>query len=204
MSDEYINYLKSFNELKMVSDNKEDKRIFTRKYLGVVLENNGFNYFIPLSTPKENDFIKLSDGKFIIRKSSLQIIRMIAKNTVSNQFELKGTLKICNMIPVPADELSPYDISKEKDRLYQSIVQKEYSFIRSNRDLILRNASIIYNLKNNEHKIFPNKNKRPKYLDNTIPFSFAEQKCREYIDLKNKLNKAREALLEKNSPDILS
>ena len=54
ISDKYINYLRKFD--KKVYDNKEDTRKMTRKYLGVVLKINNFNYYVPLSSPKKTDY----------------------------------------------------------------------------------------------------------------------------------------------------
>lgn len=62
VSDKYIDYLRSDAKLINVFDNKENSRIHTRKYLGVVIKHNSFNYYIPFSSPKANDFIVLSNG----------------------------------------------------------------------------------------------------------------------------------------------
>lgn len=54
ISDNYINYLREYDE--KVYDNKEDVRKTTRKYLGIVLKVNNFNYYIPMSSPKKSDY----------------------------------------------------------------------------------------------------------------------------------------------------
>ena len=46
ISDEYIKYLR--DKFKRVYSNKEDVRIHTRKYLGVVFEIGEHKYYIPL------------------------------------------------------------------------------------------------------------------------------------------------------------
>ena len=72
VTDRYINYLRKFD--KRVYDNKENNRKVMRKYLGIVLKINGLNYYIPMSSPKNSDYINNE-----IRKSIIPIIRIISK-----------------------------------------------------------------------------------------------------------------------------
>lgn len=44
ISDKYVDYLRKFDN--RVYDNKEEIRVHTRKYLGIVLSINSFNYII--------------------------------------------------------------------------------------------------------------------------------------------------------------
>lgn len=46
VTDAYINYLRQFEN--KVYDNKENNRKVSRKYLGIVLSINSFNYYIPM------------------------------------------------------------------------------------------------------------------------------------------------------------
>ena len=69
VSDKYIKYLRQFDE--KIYDNKEDIRTQTRKYLGIVLTVNDFNYYIPMSSPKKSDYIDYE--KKIIRKDNSRI-----------------------------------------------------------------------------------------------------------------------------------
>lgn len=179
VSDRYIAYLRNDARLKNMFDNKEDSRIHTRKYVGAVLVQNGFNYFIPFSSPKDTDYTISEDGTKEIRKSIVPIIRMTSKDNVSGEVELKGTLKVNNMIPVPLSELELYNISSEQDINYRQIIQKEWVFIRRNKDLIIRNASILYNQKTKVESLFAGKD-APKYLSSTVDFQYAEKKCLEF------------------------
>lgn len=179
VSDSYISYLRGNAKLSNVFDNKINIRLHTRKYLGAVFSHGEFNYFIPFSSPKDSDYIISNDGSKIIRKSVIPIIRMITKDTVSGVIELKGTLKLNNMIPVPASELIPYDISQETDVNYQQIVQKEWDFIRSNMTMIIKNAQIIYNQKTKCDILYKTE-KAPRYLANTVDFRYAEEKCKAF------------------------
>ena len=75
ITDNYINYLRKYEN--RVYDNKEDIRKVTRKYLGIVLKINDFNYYIPMSSPKKSDY---KDNE--IRKSIVPIVRMISQEEV--------------------------------------------------------------------------------------------------------------------------
>lgn len=179
VTDRYINYLREDNNLKNVFSNKEDTRIHSRKYLGAVFDYNGFKYFIPLASPKKSDYI-LKGKKEEIRKSIIPIIRITVLNR-EGVLELKGTLKISNMIPVPSNELIEYNIDDEKDKSYQGLLKKEYRFIRKNSRLIRRNAEILYKQKVNEKYYYSEVNKKPGYLDSTVEFKLAEKRCEEFI-----------------------
>ena len=193
ISDRYIKFLRQDRRLSNALDNKENARSHTRKYLGVVIYRNSRTYYIPFSSPKSSDyltdesgnFILDSDGDKIIRKSVVPIIRMVSNDSVTNKPELKGTIRISNMIPVPTSELTPYDISSETDSSYKIVVMKEYGFIKANISLINRNANNLYNEKVNENTIFIGNRKKPKYLNSTIDFTYAELKCKEFCRQNN-------------------
>lgn len=54
ISEEYINFLRK--EDCLVLSAKEDDRNHTRKYLGIVYTINNYDYYIPLSSPKNSDY----------------------------------------------------------------------------------------------------------------------------------------------------
>ena len=162
VSDKYIKYLRQFDE--RIYDNKEDIRTQTRKYLGIVLTVNDFNYYIPMSSPKKSDYIDYE--KKIIRKDTKTIIR------IYNSDRLYGTLRISNMIPVPITELEPYILSNEKDLKYKDVILGELKFINNNSDKIVKNAKIVYS-----QKI---KNIDIGYIKNTVDFKLLEEKLRQW------------------------
>ena len=98
VSEKYISYISTVE--KNVFSSKENDRYHTRKYLGIVYSINGYNYYIPLSSPKNSDY-RLENGVQKIRGSIIPIIRITSQSS-SGKLELKGTLKLSNMIPVPA------------------------------------------------------------------------------------------------------
>lgn len=139
ISDDYIEYLRKV--FPRVYSNKIANRTHTRKYLGVVFKLNDFNYYIPLSSPKDaHDYIILN-GKKVIRKDSIIVIRMVVKGT------LKGTLQIGTMIPVPDKALIQYNLQDEQDISYKELVQDEIIFIRKNANRIIKTAKLLYSKK---------------------------------------------------------
>ena len=82
----------------------------------------------------------------MIKKSIVPIVRIVVKNS-NGVKELKGTLRISHMIPVPESELQLYDMENEVDSTYKDLVQNEMIFIRKNRDKIVANARLMYKQK---------------------------------------------------------
>lgn len=137
ITDGYIDYLQ--REHKHVYSNKENQRSHTRKYIGVVLEINNMNYYIPLSSPKDRDYETI-DGTLKIRKDSFTIFRIKSKES-DGSYTLKGTLQFASMIPVPDSELELYDINREPDVNYKNLVLEELIYIRKNAEKIKKAGS---------------------------------------------------------------
>ncbi|WP_408070152.1 type III toxin-antitoxin system ToxN/AbiQ family toxin [Butyrivibrio sp. JL13D10] len=171
ISDEYIKYLRG--KFPRVYSNKEDVRTHTRKYLGVVLTIGDHNYYIPLSSPKDKHDYIVVDGKKTIRKDSLIVMRIVSKS--GDAEELKGTLQIGTMIPVPDSEIELYDVEGEKDQAYKDLVLEELIYIRKNEDKIIKNARILYSKKKADDK-------NNKVVANCLDFIAAEAECDKWID----------------------
>lgn len=157
----YIDYLKQFD--KNVMNHFGDKYNKTRKYIGILLEVNGFKYLAPLSSPKKTDY--LEDGK--IRNSIVSLIRIVYEN------RLLGTIKLSNMIPVFNEKVIEYYVlEKETDLKYKDLVFNELKFIYQNKELIIKNANKLY-----KQKLL---NLDIGYIKNTINFKLLEEKAKEY------------------------
>lgn len=165
ISDKYIKYLRQFDD--KIYDNKEEIRSHKRKYLGVVLTVNEFNYYIPMSSPKKSDYLDF-DRK-IIRNDTKTIIR------IHESGRLYGTLRISNMIPVPITELQPYIIADEDDLKYKEVILGELRYINNNSSKIVKYAKTVYN-----QKI---KNIDIGYINNTVNFKLLEEKLKEWNKL---------------------
>ena len=165
VSDKYIEYLRQFDN--KIYDNKEEIRTHERKYVGVVLTVNEFNYYIPMSSPKKTDYIDID--KKIIRNDTKTIIR------IHEGDRLYGTLRISNMIPVPITELEPYILSNETDLKYKELVLGELRYINNNSNKIVKYAKTVY-----KQKV---KNIDIGYIKQTVDFKLLEEKLREWNEI---------------------
>ena len=143
VSDDCVEWLRK--EFPNVYSNKINSRTHTRKYLGVVLRIGEYHYYVPMSSPKDSD-CQIAGTNKVIKKSIVPIIRIIVKNK-NGEKELKGTLRISHMIPVPTSELELYDLENESDSTYKDLIHNEMIFIRKHREKIISNAKVMYNQK---------------------------------------------------------
>lgn len=120
------------NELRNI-DNKVLLNKSTRPYLGVVLSINNLNYFVPLSSPKEN--------KKVNNQLSIKLFE------VNNSENRLGYLLFLNMIPVPDKHLAKTDMEhiKKHDLEYYKLLTNQLIFIRQENERILNKAQKVYN-----------------------------------------------------------
>lgn len=170
IEDKYIDLLRE--RFPSVMDNKRFHRTHTRKYLGVLLNVGGKNYYAPLSSPKSRDY----DGNGNIKKDN-----MFASHITKNDEEKKillGTIKFNNMIPVPMQFVNSFDVNDEGDSKYVSVLKDELKWITKNQTSILKSAKKIYEFKKHESNCKTDKNKRQ--YDAILPFleieAFIEEK----------------------------
>ncbi len=165
VSDEYIKFLRK--KFPRVYSNKENTRVHTRKYLGVVLEIETHKYYIPLSSPKDKHDYIMVNGIKTIRKDSLIVMRIVSGS--KNNMELKGTLQIGTMIPVPDIAIELYDVEKEPDQAYKDLVNEEIIYIRKHEKDIIKNAKVLYGKKKagGENKV----------IQNCLDFQALEAEC---------------------------
>lgn len=177
VSDRYIDFLRERNP--NIYSNKEGHRTHTRKYIGVVLQMKEFCYYIPLSSPKQSDY-QVAGKNLVIKKSIVPIIRIVVKNSRGIK-ELKGTLRISHMIPVPESELELYDVDGEKDETYKDLVQNEVIFIRRNKEKIEKNANLLYRQKQkNDTEIG--------YVKSALDYKRLERFCEEFCVKKDQIH----------------
>lgn len=149
-TDGYIDYLRMYH--KHVYSNKENARVNMRKYIGFIVEENRYKYFIPLSSPKDSDFVTVN-GEKMIKKDSFLIFRIVSSRADP---ELKASIRFANMIPVPSSELIMYDVDGETDNNYRNLILEELEYIRKKEDRIIKRAKVIYRKKcsGNKEKVF--------------------------------------------------
>ena len=173
--DEYISFLQE--KYPNVYSNKVEHRTHTRKYVGTVLNINSIYYYVPMSSPKESDY-QIAGTSKVIKKSIVPIIRIIVKNTNGIK-ELKGTLRISHMIPVPVSELLEYNIDTEIGLNYKELIKDEWLFIRKNKEKITNYAKVMYKQKSENYDIG--------YVKSALEFKELEKVCMEFEKQKNRL-----------------
>lgn len=152
INNRYIDYLSP--HAPHLFHNKKPGQQNERKFIGVILQVNGLDYFAPLSSfkPKHN---KMSDMIDFIKVKNYAVINLN------------------NMFPVPKTECSFVDIQKEQDLQYKALLRAEYRYIKSIQDKICKNAMNVYN-----HKI--SKGNSTGLAKRCNDFLLLEQLCKEY------------------------
>lgn len=131
---EYVKYLRKFEPTKILSnaDGKEQ-----RKFLGVIVQKNGYKYVIPLSSPKykkdykirdyqgENlpedfSFVAYADRIILLKDTNVPVVYMYEKKE-SGEIDFFGKIQCNNMIPAPESELTKINIEGITDIAYKNL-----------------------------------------------------------------------------------
>ena len=150
---DYIDYLSAY--APHLFQNKKPGQNNERKYIGIVFQINGLDYFAPLSSFKQKhhrmkeavDFIKVKDY---------------------------AVINLNNMFPVPLTERKYVDIRSEKDPHYRALLLAEYRFIKSIQEKIRKNAQNVYKIKIKEGT-------SSALAKRCNDFLVLEKACKEYI-----------------------
>ena len=148
----YVDYLVPF--APHLFQNSKKGQANTRKYIGIVLHINGYDYFAPLSSfkPKHE---KMREGLDFLKVKDYSVINLN------------------NMFPVPPSECAYVDFSKVKDSAYKSLLLAEYRFIKSISAKICKNAAALY-----AHKLA--KGESTPLAKRCNDFALLEKKCTQY------------------------
>ena len=121
VSDHYIRYMNSRD--RKVQYNKGARR----PYVGVVFNFGGFNYFVPMESPKPNHQ-NIKPGKHILKLDGGRY----------------GILGFNNMIPVHKDALIEFDINAEPDEKYRELLKRQALLCNKMKADILNHAQMTY------------------------------------------------------------
>ena len=149
ISDKYVNYLHS-REPK-VQHNKNARR----PYIGVVFAFGGYQYFVPMESPKPGH-ANIKSGKHILKIENGKY----------------GLLGFNNMIPVHKDALIDVDINAEPDLKYRALLQRQVDACNKMKADILNHAQLTY------FDVIKNKNKF--LIGISCDFLKLEKACKEY------------------------
>ncbi|MEC9485484.1 MAG: type III toxin-antitoxin system ToxN/AbiQ family toxin [Candidatus Izemoplasma sp.] len=130
VKDKYIKHLRKI-------DNKVPKNYNQKRpYVGVLITINGYNYFAPLSSPK-NKHKKMS-------------------NSMLDVFKIKqgeyGIVNLNNMIPVHESQIIEFDFNNE-DYQYRLILINQYIHLKKGKNQLERKARVLYEKVKNGHQI---------------------------------------------------
>lgn len=150
IEEEYIEYLRKYDS-KVVFNKKNN-----RPYLGVVYTFDNFNYFAPLSSPKEKH-LKINEKAldiFKIKRGKL------------------GVVNINNMIPTPLKCLTEV-LPTLSDGQYKTLIENQTIFLNNNRNKLLKKVK--------NFGLLVSKNNLPDNIKNRCGnFKLLEEKCQEY------------------------
>ncbi len=155
----FINALRSKYPTILIHKNNESTS-GGRKYIGVVMRIKDFNYYIPISSPHDHDYILDSEGNKKIKEDDIFTLRMKHIHSKTGEEVLDGSFKIGNMIPIPESEISIYNINEEKNEYLRKKLWNVYNFMKLNaRTLNMRARRLIKVAtlanKANEQKFMP-------------------------------------------------
>lgn len=121
VTDKYVRYLHSRDFRVQYNKNAH------RPYVGIVFSFVGFQYFVPMESPKPNHK-NIRSGKHIIKLDSGRY----------------GLLGFNNMIPVHKDALIEFDINDEPDLKYRALLQHQIALCNRIKADILNHAQLTY------------------------------------------------------------
>ena len=153
---EYIKYLKENADDKIPNLEYEKHKKF---FCGIVLTINNFNYFAPVSS---------------YNKKAHTVFLIMDKDRKTNELKPISSLRFSFMFPCPIEYLNQKDFSKE-DEKYRNLLRKELHYCNENREKIKKLANMVYKLGLNE---------KTRERFNICDFKKLEEKCLEYINLK--------------------
>ena len=137
---DYVNYLQKY-------DNKVaniDYKVKLKPYIGIIVNINNFNYYVPISSVKEKHYSIKEDMDFI---------------KISQKNKILGVLNLNNMIPILDEDISilkykeiekyrNFNSEKEK-KLYISLLNFELKLINKMIGKIRKSALKLYKEKQN-------------------------------------------------------
>ena len=160
---DYISYLKQYDD-KVENINYSAK---LKPYIGIVVNINEFNYYVPISSAKSKHY-KIKEGMDFIK--IMQADKIIGVLNLNNMVPiLNEKIQILNYREI--DKYREFENEKEK-RLYISFLSFELNLINQKVEKIRKNATKLYNEKINN----PNSNISKRCCN----FKLLEEKCVEY------------------------
>ena len=123
VTDDYMDYIRNFDDRIYYNKNA------TRPYVGIVMTIGDYDYYAPLSSPKQKhlkmhnsqDFRKINGGRY-------------------------GAINFNYMLPVPATELVLLQIPTITDIPYRRLLQNQLTYIKMDESIIRQTVLNLYRL----------------------------------------------------------
>ena len=160
---EYINYLKKFDD-KVENINYKDR---LKPYLGILININNMNYYVPISSAKEKHY-KMNENIDFIK--------------IMKQERLLGVLNLNNMVPIADEHIRILKYKEiDKYRKFKNNNERDLYISFINLELKLINDKI-EKIKASAIKLYTEKIARPssKISRRCCDFKLLENKCKEY------------------------
>jgi protein AbiQ len=123
----------------------------TKPYIGIIIQNGNYPYFIPLSSakPKHIKWANVTKTNYLIYEMLPRDFTPIPTNWIysTNQNGIKhllAVLEIKKMIPVPSQYYTPINFLQISDTDYRALLQKEYKFLKPLENSIEKKANELY------------------------------------------------------------
>lgn len=133
-TDRYIEFLQEIDD--KIMDNRHDGRL--RTYLGVLITIGVHQYFAPLTSYKE-------DKHGHIKNSDQSCVIIYGKDREEEDDKKIALLNINNMFPAIVTEMTKVVFNNESET-NKAFLEKEYRFIVSNQDKIIKKAQKLHKL----------------------------------------------------------
>ena len=127
VDEEYIDRLRQI-------DTRVQNYYENKPYLGIIRLNDRYNYFIPISSPKDKNIDMDEEGDFYFLLYEYIAIKELTYKNIVRQYtgnmaqKLLGTLSVNNMIPVPEKYYSRIHDFRNRRIKYNDLLYKEYQF----------------------------------------------------------------------------
>ena len=154
VDDNYIEYLRKFDKKVLIT--KDEDRRHTRKYIGIMMQNRNYKYFIPLSSYKPDTY----EGMY----------ESISLKKIGNM----AVLRINNMIPIIDEVVHKVNFNSVQDIKYRNLLISEYRIIKNREKEIRIDSRIVYHYRLND------KNKGKGLYNLCCDFKLLEEKSKEY------------------------
>ena len=155
IDDDYIDYLRKFDS--KVLSTKDGVRKHSRKYIGIMMHNGNYKYFIPLSSYKSKTYDSMYESKSLKKIGRLAVLR------------------INNMIPVIDEVIHQVNFGVITDQKYKYLLQSEYRKIKSREKEIRTDSRIVYYYRLND------KNKDKGLYNLCCDYKLLEEKSDKYL-----------------------